>query len=320
MVKALELIGYGLHSEEFETFATGWNSKAKSDAISLLGSICKFEFIVSFLTAYQFLSHLSGITVKLQSGTAGIMDAFMSIEEIKNVYAEIRTNVNAHFNKIFLQAKRMGDAVQVEPTKCRVSGYQKHRSNASTESVEDHYRVNVAVPFLDHITVQLDQRFSNLSNTATSLLGLIPSIIIDRELDLQAAIELYYRDLPSPELIPQELLRWKMKWKSFPRDKVPTSCAETLHKIDPELYPNIFILLKLAATLPVTSCECERSASSLRRLHSFMRACMTEERMTALGLIHIHYDMHIDKEKVIDMFISQNSRRMELDSLLISTK
>ena len=128
------------------------------------------------------------------------------------------------------------------------------------------------------------------------------------------------RDLPSPELIPQELLRWKMKWKSIPRDKVPMSCAETLHNIAPDLYSSKFVLLKLAATLPVTSCECERSASSLRRLHSFMRACMTEERMTALGLIHIHYDMHIDKEKVIDMFISQNPRRMELDSLLISSK
>ena len=72
----------------------------------------------------------------------------------------------------------MGEAVQVEPSKCRVSGYQKHRPNAPTETV-DHYRVNVAVPFLDHISVQLDQRFSSLS-----LLGLIPSIIIERELDL----------------------------------------------------------------------------------------------------------------------------------------
>ena len=202
IVKALELIGYGMHCEEFETFATGWNNKAKSDAISLLGSICNFEFIVSFLTAYQFLSHLSGITVKLQSGTAGIMDAFLSIEEIMSVYVELRTNANTHFNKIFLQAKRMGEAVQVEPSKCRVSGYQKHRPNDPTETVEDHYPVNVAVPCLDHISVQLDQRFSSLSNTATSLLGLIPSIIIDREPDLQAAIELYSRDLPSPELIP----------------------------------------------------------------------------------------------------------------------
>ena len=97
--------------------------------------------------------------MKLQSGTADIMNAFLLIEEIKKLYVELRTNVNTHFNKIFLQAKRMGDAVQVEPSKCRVSGYQKHRPNAPTETVEDHYRVNVAVPFLNHISVQLNQDF-----------------------------------------------------------------------------------------------------------------------------------------------------------------
>ena len=100
-----------------------------------------------------------------------------------------------------------------------------------------------------------------------------------------------------------------MKWKSVPLYKVPTSFAETLHDIDPVLYPNIFLLSKIVATLPVTSCECERSASSLRRLHSFMRSSMTEDRLTALGLIHIHYDMHIDKERVIDLFASQNPRK-----------
>ena len=70
--------------------------------------------------------------MKLQSGTAGIMDAFLSIEEIKSVYVELRTNVNTQFNKIFLQAKRMGDAVQVEPSKCRAFWYKKHRPNAPT--------------------------------------------------------------------------------------------------------------------------------------------------------------------------------------------
>ena len=92
------------------------------------------------------------------------MDAFLSIEEIKGVYVELRTNVNTHFNKIFLQAKRMGEAVQVEPSKCRVSGYQKHRPNDPTETVEDHYHVTVAVPFLNHISVQLVQRISRMSN------------------------------------------------------------------------------------------------------------------------------------------------------------
>ena len=116
IVKALELIGHGMHCEEFEEFAIGWNSKARSDASCLLAGICNFEFIITFLTAYQFLSHLSRITVKLQSGTAGIIDAFMEVEEIKNVFDELRSNVNTHFNKKNEQAKRMDDVVGVEPS------------------------------------------------------------------------------------------------------------------------------------------------------------------------------------------------------------
>jgi len=34
----------------------------------------KFEFIVTFLTVYQTLSHLAGMTVKLQSTTLDISD------------------------------------------------------------------------------------------------------------------------------------------------------------------------------------------------------------------------------------------------------
>ena len=79
--------------------------------------------------------------MKLQSGTASIIDAFMEVEEIKNVYAELRSNVNTHFNKIFEQAKRMGDVVGVEPSKCRVTGSQLHRPNVATEAVEEHYLI-----------------------------------------------------------------------------------------------------------------------------------------------------------------------------------
>ena len=117
--------------------------------------------------------------------------------------------------------KRMGDVVGVEPSKCRVAGYQQYRPNAVTETVVDRCRINIATIFLDHISAELERRFLSLSKTATSLLELVPIIIIERELDLQAAIELYSKDLPSPELLHQELLRWKMKWKYVPLDKVP---------------------------------------------------------------------------------------------------
>lgn len=46
-----------------------------------------------------------------------------------------------------------------------------------------------------------------------------------------------------------------------------------------------------------------------------MRSSMTEDRLTALGLIYI-----IDKERVIDLFASQNQRKMAFESLLTNTK
>jgi len=42
--------------------------------------------------------------------------------------------------------------------------------------------------------------------------------------------------------------------------------------MDPVLYQNFFMLLKIICTLLVISLDCERSASIMRRLNSSMRA------------------------------------------------
>ena len=51
-----------------------------------------------------------------------------------------------------------------------------------------------------------------------------------------------------------------------------------------------------------TSCECERSGSVLKRLHTFLRAAMEQTRLSALALLHVNYDANIDIEKVIYIF------------------
>ena len=51
------------------------------------------------------------------------------------------------------------------------------------------------------------------------------------------------------------------------------SCAASLKAFDPDHFSNPYILLKIAATLPVTSCECERSISTKRRLKQLHEMC-----------------------------------------------
>lgn len=68
IIKALEVMAHGLHTEEYsQDVTTGWDGKYKSEAYGLLSGLQNFGFILTFLTVYQVLSHLAGITVKLQS-------------------------------------------------------------------------------------------------------------------------------------------------------------------------------------------------------------------------------------------------------------
>ena len=89
---------------------------------------------------------------------------------------------------------------------------------------------------------------------------------------------------------------------------LPSACAKALAECE-ELFSNIYILLVLACTLQVTSCECERNASVLRRLNNFMRASMNESRLTSLALMLIHYDKVIDLDRVVDLFSQAHPRR-----------
>ena len=67
IIKSLEVISLGLHCNELsQDFVNAFrDTQSKSTATSLLHSILDLEFIVVSIIAYQFLSHFSGMTIKL---------------------------------------------------------------------------------------------------------------------------------------------------------------------------------------------------------------------------------------------------------------
>ena len=78
VIAALENISYGANHEmcgdEYQDATR--DRKSKDDvAVALLASLATFDFIVSFLVLYEFLSHLSGVTVKLQGQSIDIIKA-----------------------------------------------------------------------------------------------------------------------------------------------------------------------------------------------------------------------------------------------------
>ena len=70
-----------------------------------------------------------------------------------------------------------------------------------------------------------------------------------------------------------------------------------------DFFPNIHTFLCIMRTLPVTSCECERSISMLTE---------EQERLDGLAMLYYHHDVQITPEEVVDEFSRRHSRRMLL--------
>jgi len=61
-------------------------------------------------------------------------------------------------------------------------------------------------------------------------------------------------------------------------------------------------------TIPVTNAEAERSFSALKRLKSYLRSTMGQERLSALALLAIHNTVNVSADEVIDSFAKANRR------------
>lgn len=72
-------------------------------------------------------------------------------------------------------------------------------------------------------------------------------------------------------------------------------------------------LLRLYLTIPVTTCTAERSFSALRRIKTYLRSTMTEERLNNILLLYAHKDEtdHLDLTEIAHLFVSSNTRREE---------
>ena len=74
-------------------------------------------------------------------------------------------------------------------------------------------------------------------------------------------------------------------------------------------------LLKILITIPMTTSEAERCHSTLKRIKSFLRTTMNQDRLTALAMISIEKklisSMPDFNEKVIDVFAQIKNRRMD---------
>lgn len=147
------------------------------------------------------------------------------------------------------------------------------------EDPEEYYRVTLFIPFLDAFLTTLKERFTSHRSLFSGFSNLIPPSVekLHKWTDsLDQLIEFYEEDgiLEGKATTQGEFHLWHETLKSNFHEHdtpLPVSAMEGLLRCDEAFFPNIYRLLQILATLPVSTATSERSFSTLKRLKTYLR-------------------------------------------------
>ena len=95
-----------------------------------------------------------------------------------------------------------------------------------------------------------------------------------------------------------------------PQSSSSHNLTECLEHADEDIFPKIRTLLRIGCTLPVGSCDAERSFPCLRRVKTYLCNRIGEDRLSGLIVMNMNHGMEIDLEAVCQMFIERNKWKM----------
>ena len=113
----------------------------------------------------------------------------------------------------------------------------------------------------------------------SGLACLLPANLTEGSIDYEkvaGCLQFHEKILPDQSGVAAELKLRCAEWNDCVNS--PTTAIKALEKCEAAFFPNINVLIRVFATLPVTTCTAERSFSVLRILKTYLRSTMNEER------------------------------------------
>ena len=111
---------------------------------------------------------------------------------------------------------------------------------------------------------------------------------------LKPLVDLYSSKLPSEDSLKLELVHAANVVKQTnPNAKTNMDTIAVLTPLKPA-FPGILQLLNIVQTIAVTSSSCERTFSSLKRIKTYLRSTMGDERLSSLSVLSIERDLSSD--------------------------
>lgn len=267
--------------EALEEISNWVDRETSSKSNNLLCSLKNGEFLLAVYVLAKALSISLPLSRQLQTENLNLVKAIELAEDVSQAVMELR---------------RKCEILGVALTIPRLTKNQQHRSNFSTKASEEYFRLSIYIPFLDSFSNQLSERFLAHKSPVKNFSCLLIEHVDDEE-NFDKLLEIYAEDIKVDEKSAKgEFLVWKQQIKK----SIPKNVIDALNNCSSIIFPSIHRLLVILTTFPVTTSTSERSFSTLRRLKTYLRNTVGENRPNGIALMQIHRCIPVSTAEVID--------------------
>lgn len=141
-----------------------WNRETRSEALSFLLALSQFSLIFTLIMVHTILSCTRGLSIKLQAQYMDTIRAHSDIDLVKSTLKGYRSRVDEFHHRVYGKALTLAVSIDVQESSPRLAGRQTQRHNVQAANAKDYYRLNLMIPFLDHMITELDTRFDSQSS------------------------------------------------------------------------------------------------------------------------------------------------------------
>ena len=183
--------------------------------------------------------------------------------------------------------------------------------NMQSPSPESYYKSQVFFPVMDRLVVEMERRFGDNENNPIlkGIAACHPDSTAFLDMDvLHPLIDTYNINTTGSLSSQIDVCKLLMKKAS----EKPMKILDVISLLKPSAgFPDLRHLLQLALTVPVANVAAERSFSSMRKIRTYVRSSMKEERLSDIANLTVESEVakEIDVDEVVNTFAKMPSLR-----------
>lgn len=320
-----------------------------SECNSISEEIKSFEFLVPLFIWYDILFQINIVSKIWQQENADLGLAAKYVEEFTSWIANFKEEgIEKHITEV---TKLANDLKIPTPTLNETRSRKKkkqfdYESEDQPLTGVQKFKVEFFNEVMNMITSSLDQRFEGLK-VFWETFGFLCEMreMSEEDLqkhcsDLQIALSIGDKcDVEAYDLVQELIMFGPMMRKEFEKkrkeeeefEKQKKKGSEKLKKKKVEkkessvnfvlkyiikndltdVFPNIFVVMRIICTIPITEAACERSFSVLKLIKNYLRTTMSQERLSALATLSIekNFVKNLDYSSVIKELSEKKARK-----------